>query len=145
MIDPANATWTYAWDRANRLSAKTDAENRSTHFTYDGANRLIEQELPGGALVTLVWDAAGRLMRRELPGGEAEYYTWDLANQLIAARQVVADGDATVEDRWTWTWDGRGLPLEMKQWLRGAATFRRPSGSGTWPANSRLGPRRTRV
>lgn len=113
--DPASAfteTTGYAYDGANRLTARTYPDGKNDGFTYDDASRLLTATSARyGTTVTRVYDDASRLTAESLQlangtlsgttVGTATYnvgYAYDDANRLTATTYP----DTTVVER-TWT------------------------------------------
>lgn len=115
VVDPGtgrlNLTTSYAYDAADNLIRRTDANGQVTRFYYDAANRLVYTVDPLGALTKNWYDAAGRVVatRAFLQATDASTLedastiaqidlrlAWNPADKLT---YFVIDGDGRV--RWT--------------------------------------------
>ncbi|GEM_PF-627175 len=115
VVDPGtgrlNLTTSYAYDAADNLIRRTDANGQVTRFYYDAANRLVYTVNPLGALTKNWYDAAGRVVatRAFLQATDASTLedastiaqidlrlAWNPADKLT---YFVFDGDGRV--RWT--------------------------------------------
>jgi YD repeat-containing protein len=136
--DAEGHVWTMAYDVMGRQTELKDPENRVWKKRYDLAGRLEETETPGGRVIQIVRDAMGRMTQRQLPGGAIESFTWDGASNLTFMEQQYYEGSTLIRDRWTWTYDGRGLPLTLVQELvDGSGTFSKNS-SWSWDLSGKL-------
>ncbi|HHK42604.1 MAG TPA: RHS repeat protein, partial [Planctomycetaceae bacterium] len=135
--DEVGAIWSLGYDAAGRLVSRIDPEGRQWEWAYDLAGRVRRQILPGAQEISLIRDAAGRMTRRDLPGGSSEHFVWDAEGNL--EMMWSADASGVEVDRWTYTWDGRGLPTSVAQDsdLDGTNRMQR-SASWQWDLSGRL-------
>ncbi|NBM20176.1 putative T7SS-secreted protein [Streptomyces sp. GC420] len=75
--DVADATTTYAYDPAGRLTHAACPDSRLIR-QYDRCGR-VKTEMVDGRPMTYAYDAAGRRSRRVTPGGHATTYAYDAA------------------------------------------------------------------
>ena len=59
MAEPTG-TFTYAYDRGNRISKLTNPEGQVTSWSYDAASRVTRQVLANGVAVSNIYDNADR-------------------------------------------------------------------------------------
>ncbi|WP_234542265.1 RHS repeat-associated core domain-containing protein [Streptomyces shenzhenensis] len=102
--DPAQYTWTTAYDAAGnilsqsdpygnktvtntydgdgRLTQRADALGNKTAYEYDALGRLTKATSPGGSVTDLGYDTAGNLSSRKDPNGHITTYAYDDTGRL---------------------------------------------------------------
>ena len=61
-MDQPTGLFTYAYDRAGRMSTLTSPANEVTSWQYDAASRVTSAQLPNGVIVSKAYDSADRLL-----------------------------------------------------------------------------------
>jgi RHS repeat-associated protein len=106
----ANGTVSYSftWDRLNRLTAKTDSRGRSLSFTYDRVGNILTKTPYQGSTTRYVYNAANRLVMLRNPDYTQVDYQYDPAGRLLS--RVTANGA-----RLTQQFDANGWLTQLNQ------------------------------
>ncbi|WP_232417770.1 RHS repeat-associated core domain-containing protein [Methyloversatilis thermotolerans] len=107
----ANGTvsYTFTWDRLNRLTGKTDSRGRSMSFTYDKVGNILTKTTYQGSTTSYVYNAANRLVMLRNPDYTQVDYQYDGAGRLLS--RVTANGA-----RMTQSLDANGWLSEVNQY-----------------------------
>lgn len=120
-------TYTYGYDKANRLESITDSrggkiltydyspggqlnsvadsDGKRTDFLYDAASRLTAMLASNGDRVNFVFDAGGRLRETTMPSGYKAQYSYDNADNLTKLVNSTSQGIISQHD---YTYDVSG-------------------------------------
>jgi RHS repeat-associated protein len=106
---PTSRTWTYLYDRHNRLAREnapdggqtsyeydaegnlakvTDPRGLATIYLYNGLGQLIQQTSPDTGTTTFGLDAAGRVISEQRANGQTITYTWDKLDRRTSRTSV---------------------------------------------------------
>jgi len=89
----ANASTTYGYDVADRLTSVTDPNSATTTYTYDDLGNLLSQTSPDTGTTTFQYDAAGNLRQKTDALGQVFTYAYDALNRLTRVNAPGTDDD----------------------------------------------------
>ncbi|MBT0960257.1 RHS repeat-associated core domain-containing protein [Denitromonas iodatirespirans] len=104
-----SVSYSFQYDRLNRLTSKTDSRGRSLSFTYDAVGNILTKTTYQGSTTAYVYNAANRLVMLRNPDYTQVDYQYDPAGRLLS--RVTANGA-----RETRTFDANG-------WLESQSQF----------------------
>ncbi|MFC3815035.1 RHS repeat-associated core domain-containing protein [Lysobacter sp. GCM10012299] len=106
----------YTYDNEDRVTAVTDALNRTTRMSYDALGRVVRSIDPSGVASAFAYDANNQLVSVTDPRGQVTAYEKDGFGQTW--KQVSPDtGVTTVE------YNAAGLPTRMTRNNGGVTTY----------------------
>jgi YD repeat-containing protein len=148
LTDPNRNGWPRGHDAQGRITSAADPLARTTTYEYDGLSRPIHIGRPDGSVQQITYDPAGRVTGESNTDGTSFTYSYDDANRLTGANGASfaydAAGRMTSSNGFTMTYDNegrilsetyapgkvvsysydsRGLPSQMMDWMGGATTF----------------------
>lgn len=106
----ANAVVSYSfiWDRLNRLTGKTDSRGKSLAFSYDKVGNILTKTTYQGSTTSYVYNAANRLDMLRNPDYTQVDYQFDPAGRLLS--KVTSNGA-----RATYQYDANGGLIKLTQ------------------------------
>jgi RHS repeat-associated protein len=90
LTDALNRSIQYTYDPAGRLVKETDPQTNETLYTYNAKGNLIARTKPDGKNITYTYDAAARLIRKQSSDGSTTLYLYDANGNMTYA------GNATI-------------------------------------------------
>jgi len=148
VVDPNRNEWPRNYDPQGRLTSAADPLSRSTSYQYDALSRVIHVGRPDGSVQQIQYDAAGRVMGQSFTDGTTLTYGYDDANRMTsatgasfaydaAARMTTSNGFPFTYDfdgrvlsetlspgkTESYTYDSRGLPSQVMDWMGGTTSF----------------------
>lgn len=97
----SNKKLLFGYDAVDNLITKTDYQNQTTDFQYDSANRLVSMRNPAYLKAIYQYDPAGRLLSRVLSDGAKSAYTWDASGRLRTLLMTAANGSTVTNLAYT--------------------------------------------
>jgi len=101
-------SYSFQYDRLNRLTQKTDSRGRSMAFTFDKVGNILTKTTYQGSTTSYVYNAANRLVMLINPDYTQVDYQYDPAGRLLS--RVTANGA-----RLTQTFDANGWLTQLNQ------------------------------
>lgn len=98
-------TATTAYDKAGRVVAETDPNNKTSRSEYDAAGRRIKSINAAGQETVYTYDSAGNILTRTV-AGQVTRYAYDKRNLQLS--ETLNPGDAEFERVTTNQYDSRG-------------------------------------
>jgi YD repeat-containing protein len=83
-LDDWGKSMSFSFDKVGNLLTKTTYQNSTTSYTYNAANRLVMLSNPDYLQVDYQYDPAGRLLSRVTCAGLIRLTQYDAANALIS-------------------------------------------------------------
>ena len=144
--DPNGKSWTRAYDNMGRKTSETDPDGNTVSYTYDSRDRQIG-ESSSVATAQYTYDAAGNRTASVYSDGTNLAFTYDGDNRgtggtgvaltldalgfVVNSNGVVTGRDASSridfitypQGRVTYTYNNRGLLLEVSDWAGGSVSF----------------------
>ena len=107
----ANGTVSYSfqYDRANRLTQKTDSRGRSLSFSFDRVGNILTKTTYQGSTTSYLYNAANRLVQLRNPDYLQADYQYDPAGRLLS--RVTSSGART-----TYQYDANGGLTKLTQY-----------------------------
>ncbi|WP_187284637.1 DUF6531 domain-containing protein [Streptomyces sp. uw30] len=115
--DPAQYTWSTAYDAAGNILSQSDPYgNKTVSSSYDGAGQLIERADALGKKTAYEYDELGRLTNVTAPDGGITSLGYDAVGNLTSRKD--ANGHTT-----NYTYDGASRPLKITDPLGRVTSF----------------------
>lgn len=102
-------SYSFIWDRLNRLERKTDSRGRALRFTYDKVGNILTKTTYQNTTTNYVYNAANRLVMLRNPEYTQVDYQYDPAGRLLS--RVTANGA-----RMTQVFDANGWLSKLSQY-----------------------------
>ncbi len=99
--DSRGKSLAFTWDRAGHLLTKTTYQGSTTHYTYDGAGTLVSLSNPDYLSVSYQYDNGGRLLSRVMSSGAKSLYAYDAGGWLSSLTHTDAVGAPVVSQTYT--------------------------------------------
>ena len=105
----ASVSYSFVWDRLNRLTQKTDSRSKSLGFTYDKAGNILTKTTYQGSTTRYLYNAANRLVQLVNPDYLQVDYQYDPAGRLLS--RVTSAGARTTSQ-----FDANGWQTKLTQY-----------------------------
>ena len=111
-VNGIRPTVTTAYDKAGRITAVTDPNNKTTRSQYDAAGRKVKSIDAANHEITYTYDSAGNILT-QTAGGQVTAFAYDKRNLQLS--ETLHPGDATLERVTANAYDNRGNRVQRTQ------------------------------
>jgi len=109
---PSGLYLKFTYDTAGRRTSSVDQTGYQLNYQYDSLGRLASiTDGTGAMVVSYQYDADGRLSREDMGNGTYTTYAYDADGNVLHLVNYAPDG--TVNSRFDYTYDSRGLRTSM--------------------------------